>query len=484
MRDKIESLFRKHNIKGVSCDSRNIRPDDAFFAIRGETIDGNQFIDEALQIAKIVFTEDASRKEEEVFYIQNIRLALAIAAGIIYPNLSANLVAITGTNGKTSVVSYIYQILKLLGQEAATIGTLGVNSTIELEEQFLKELPHSLTTADPITFRKILNELAEKKISNVIFEASSHGITQRRLGDIKAKTAGFTSFSQDHLDYHKTMDNYLEAKLQLFRDNLEEKGEVVINTEILDSTYGDFVKNFFTKHGIQYFGVGKSGNIKVKNISSSITGNIVDFEYNKRNYAFTTNIIGSFQAVNLLMAAKMTANLGVDFDRIVEVLEKVTAVTGRLQRITALESEVQVFVDYAHTPDALEKSLLELRNIKAQQGGMLYVVFGCGGDRDPSKRGLMGQVACKLADYVVVTDDNPRTENPEKIRLDVLKGAAGAEEVPGRELAIKRTIGKLKKNDILLIAGKGHETYQIIGNRTLFFSDIETAQKMLLLRNK
>jgi UDP-N-acetylmuramoyl-L-alanyl-D-glutamate--2,6-diaminopimelate ligase len=184
------------------------------------------------------------------------------------------------------------------------------------------------------------------------------------------------------------------------------------------------------------------------------------------------------------MAAKMTANLGVDFDRIVEVLEKVTAVTGRLQRITALESEVQVFVDYAHTPDALEKSLLELRNIKAQQGGMLYVVFGCGGDRDPSKRELMGQVACKLADYVVVTDDNPRTENPEKIRLDVLKGAAGAEEVPGRELAIKRTIGKLKKNDILLIAGKGHETYQIIGNRTLFFSDIETAQKMLLLRNK
>ena len=180
----------------------------------------------------------------------------------------------------------------------------------------------------------------------------------------------------------------------------------------------------------------------------------------------------------------MTANLGFDFDHIVEVLEKVTAVTGRLQRIGSLESEFQVFVDYAHTPDALEKSLLELRNIKAQEVGKLYVVFGCGGDRDPSKRQLMGQVACKLADYVVVTDDNPRSENPEKIRLDILKGAVGAQEVEGREVAIKSTIAKLKKNDILLIAGKGHETYQIIGNRTLFFSDIEIARKMLLLKNK
>ena len=484
MKNEIENLFRKHNIKGISCDSRNIKPGDAFFAIKGEKIDGNQFINEALKTAEIVFTSDTSRKGKKVFYTRNMRLAVAIAAGIIYPNLSANLVAVTGTNGKTSVVSYIYQILKLLGQGAATIGTIGINSTIELEQEFLQELPQSLTTTDPITFRKILNELAEKRVNNVIFEASSHGIAQRRLGDIKAKTAGFTSFSQDHLDYHKTMENYLEAKLQLFRDNLEEKGEVVINSEILDSIYGDFVRNFFTKHRIRYFGIGKNGNIKVENINSSITGSIVDFEYNKKNYTFSTNIIGSFQAVNLLIAAKMTANLGFDFDHIVEVLEKVTAVTGRLQRIGSLESEFQVFVDYAHTPDALEKSLLELRNIKAQEVGKLYVVFGCGGDRDPSKRQLMGQVACKLADYVVVTDDNPRSENPEKIRLDILKGAVGAQEVEGREVAIKSTIAKLEKNDILLIAGKGHETYQIIGNRTLFFSDIEIARKMLLLKNK
>ncbi len=484
MKNEIENLFKKHNIKGISCDSRNIKPGDAFFAIKGEKIDGNHFINEALKTAEIVFTSDANRKEKKVFYTRNMRLAVAIAAGIIYPSLSANLVAVTGTNGKTSVVSYIYQILKLLGQEAATIGTIGINSTIKLEEKFLQELPQSLTTTDSITFRKILNELAEKRVNNVIFEASSHGIAQRRLGDIKAKTAGFTSFSQDHLDYHKTMENYLEAKLQLFRDNLEEKGEVVINSEILDSTYGDFVRNFFTKHRIRYFVIGKNGNIKIKNINSSITGNIVDFEYNKKNYTFTTNIIGSFQAVNLLIAAKMTANLGFNFDHTVEVLEKVTAVTGRLQRIGSLESEFQVFVDYAHTPDALEKSLLELRNIKAQEVGKLYVVFGCGGDRDASKRQLMGQVACKLADYVVVTDDNPRSENPEKIRLDILKGAIGAQEVEGREIAIKSTIAKLKKNDILLIAGKGHETYQIIGNRTLFFSDIEIARKMLLLKNK
>ena len=484
MKTKLSSLFKHYNIKGVSCDSRNIKPGDAFFAIKGEMFNGNLFIAEALEKGSIVFTDDPKKEAEKVFYIQDIRLALAIAAGIIYPKLPTNLIAVTGTNGKSSVVSYVYQILKLLGVDIATIGTIGLESTIKINDSFAKGLPQSLTTSDPITFRKILNELTEIGVDNLAFEASSHGIYQNRLGDIKVKTAGFTSFSQDHLDYHKTMDNYLKAKLQLFADNLEQSAEVVINSEILEfSPYSAIIKDFLREKGIRYFSVGRNGDIKINNIKTSLIGAEVYFEYGRKNYHFDTSIIGSFQAVNLLIAARMVANLGLDFDQIIEVLKQVTAVTGRLQRIGHIEDDFQVFVDYAHTPDALEKSLSELQKIKLKNG-KLYLVFGCGGDRDPSKRVLMGEVACKLADYVVVTDDNPRGEDPKKIRFDVLKGASGAEEIDGRELAIENTMAKLQKNDILLIAGKGHEEYQIIGNKTLFFSDIETARKLLILKRK
>lgn len=532
MKTKIISLFKQYNIKSISYDSRNAEIGNAFFAIKGEKFDGNLFISEALEKGAIVFTDCAEKETEKVFYVQDIRLALAIASGILYPKFPKNLIAVTGTNGKSSVVSYVYQILKLLGLDAATLGTLGLESTIDffpnstsggnlcvdqalqssstlkyatvlrsvspansssvtglerslikINEPFLKNLPSLLTTPDPITFRKILNELNEIGIDNLAFEASSHGISQKRLGDIKVKTAGFTSFSQDHLDYHKTMEDYLKTKLQLFADNLEDGGEVVINSEILDSNYAQMTKDFLRENGIRYFSVGKTGDIKIKDIKTSLMGSEVYFEYGGKNYHFDTNIIGSFQAVNLLVAAKMVANLGLGFDQIIEVLKQVAAVTGRLQRIGDIEDEFQVFVDYAHTPDALKKSLSELQKIKLENGN-LYVVFGCGGDRDPSKRGLMGEVACKLADYVVVTDDNPRSEDPKKIRFDVLKTASKAEEIDDRELAIENTMAKLQKNDILLIAGKGHEEYQIIGNKTLFFSDIEIAKNLLILKRK
>lgn len=476
-------LFKQHNIKGVSCDSRSIKLGDAFFAIKGKKFDGNEYIAEVLEKGAIVFTDDPSKEAEKIFYVQDIRLVLAIAAGIIYPKLSPNLIAVTGTNGKSSVVSYIYQILKLFEIEVAAIGTLGLESTLKMRESFLNNLPQSLTTSDPITFRKILNEFVEIGVSSVVFEASSHGIHQRRLGDIKAKTAGFTSFSHDHLDYHGTMENYLKAKLQLLVDNLEQGAEVVINSEILDSDYASLVKDFFQEYNIRCFLVGRNGDIKINDIKTSLIGSSVYFEYDGKNYHFNTSIIGSFQAVNLLIATKMVANIGLDFGQIIEVLEKVVAVTGRLQRIGNIDDTFQVFVDYAHTPDALERSLSELQKIK-DSDGKLYVLFGCGGDRDPSKRALMGKVACKLADYVVVTDDNPRSEDPKKIRLDVLKGAIGAEEIDGRELAIKNAIATLQKNDILLIAGKGHEEYQIIGNKTLIFSDIEISKKLLILKRK
>jgi UDP-N-acetylmuramoyl-L-alanyl-D-glutamate--2,6-diaminopimelate ligase len=261
---------------------------------------------------------------------------------------------------------------------------------------------------------------------------------------------------------------------------------VVINSEILASSYGDGVKNFFAKHRIRYFGIGRNGNIKVKNINSSLTGSKVVFEYNKKEYTFTTNIIGSFQAVNLLIAAKMTANLGVNFDHIVEVLEKVTAVTGRLQRIGFVESEVQVFVDYAHTPDALENVLSTIKKLRKGHEQVITVV-GCGGDRDKTKRPVMANIATNFSNKVILTSDNPRTENAEAILDDMEAGVEPQNykkmlRITDRKQAIKTAVSLAKTGDIILIAGKGHENYQIIGKEVFEFDDMEIV-KSFLIRN-
>lgn len=491
MKTKISSLFEQYKIKNISYDSRNIGQESAFFAIKGEKFDGNLFIDEALKKAAIVFTEDQRCCKDRVFYVENIRLAVSIAAGIIYPKLPQNLIAVTGTNGKSSVVSYIYQILSLLRASVATLGTLGIDSSIEIDKNFLEKLPSNLTTTDPINFRKILDMLASINVDNVAFEASSHGIHQHRLGEVQVKTAGFTSFSHDHIDYHKTMEDYLMAKLQLLVDNLQKGGELVINAEILNSPYGNIVKEFLEKEKISCCSVGDvnlknspitaSSFLQIKNTKCSLSGFNVEFDYKDKTYHFSSSVIGSFQAINMLIAAKIVANIGFDFDSIVDLLGKIKSAPGRLERATNPNDSFHIFVDYAHTLDALEKSMLELKKIKAQDG-KFYVVFGCGGDRDASKRSEMGQIATALADYVIVTDDNPRSEDPEKIRLDILKGAQGAENIGSRELAIEKAVEKLQKNDILLIAGKGHENYQIIGDKIFFFSDIEVAKKLADLK--
>lgn len=476
MKLKIEELFRKSNIMGISFDSRKIRPGDAFFAIKGDNFDGNEYIDDAFKNgAFLVFTDNPLQQGENIEYIADIRMGLSIAAGIIHNEIPENLVAVTGTNGKSSVVSYVHQILSKLNQTSACIGTLGVESTEKILDKSLNDKDLVLTTADPITFRKILNLLSSSCINNVAFEASSHGLFQRRLGDIKVKSAAFTSFSQDHLEYHKTMDAYLQAKLSLFTENLEEGGEAVVYSEIM---FFDFIKNFLLEKNIPFCTVGSNGDIKIRKNKQSLEGQHIVFEYKGKKYEFETNIIGSFQAVNLLIAAKLVNNLGLDLDQIVKKLPEIEAVAGRLQRVTDINCEYQVFVDYAHTPDALKKSLEELKKLK-QQSGNLYVVFGCGGDRDKLKRPIMGKIASEIADNVVITDDNPRTEDPRKIRREIAEAAIKAEEVEGRRRAIIDTIAKLKKDDILLIAGKGHEDYQIIGKERFQFSDIEIVKEAI-----
>jgi UDP-N-acetylmuramoyl-L-alanyl-D-glutamate--2,6-diaminopimelate ligase len=478
MKLKLQKLFVEKNIKAISFDSRNISPGDAFFAIRGENCDGNKFIEEALRKrASLVFTDEKSYAlhGDKVVYVQDTRISVAIAAGILYPKTPSNIIAVTGTNGKSSVVSYVHQILSLLGKTSACLGTLGLESNTKLIGDFNNIEKSSQTTSDPVSFRRILNILEESGVENIAFEASSHGIDQKRLGDIQVKSAAFTSFSQDHLEYHKTMENYLQAKLRLFSNNLVHGGEAVINSEIL---FFDSIKKFLEERSIQYFSVGRNGNINVMDCVGSVAGQEISFEFLQKKYSFSTSIIGSFQATNILIAAKLVCNLGIIFDDIIKVLPKLEAVRGRLQRITEPNSDFQVFVDYAHTPDALMQSLSELKKIKTDAGKLL-VVFGCGGDRDAIKRPIMGKIAADIADYVVITDDNPRSEDATKIRNEIALGAPNSIEIADRKEAITRTIENLERGDILLIAGKGHEDYQIIGHEVKEFSDIAIATKML-----
>lgn len=476
MRLKLQEFFLDSNIDGISFDSRRVKPGDAFFAIRGEDFDGNDYIDNVLERGvSVVFTDNPSKQRDRVIYIEDIRMGLALAAGMLYQKMPENIVAVTGTNGKSSVVSYVHQILTFLGKTSASMGTLGVESTQKFSREALPDRQPTLTTVDPISFRKILHTLAESGVQNVAFEASSHGLYQRRLGDIKVKTAAFTSFSQEHLEYHQTMESYLHAKLILSTENLLHDGEAVINSEIM---FFDFIKKFLIEKQIAYSSVGKNGDLLIKKCKQSIEGQEIACEFMNKKYEFNTDIIGSFQATNILIAAKLVCNLGVDFDTIINILPSLKAVRGRLQRITESDDEFQVFVDYAHTPDALKQSLLELQKIK-NKAGKLYVIFGCGGDRDTMKRPMMGKIASDIADYVIITDDNPRTEDPRKIRSEIAEGAIDVEEIEDRKSAIVNTIARLKRDDILLIAGKGHEDYQIIGHEITKFSDIEVVHKAL-----
>ncbi|WP_375359761.1 UDP-N-acetylmuramoyl-L-alanyl-D-glutamate--2,6-diaminopimelate ligase [Candidatus Tisiphia endosymbiont of Nemotelus uliginosus] len=472
-------IISQMNSRSLCFDSRLAKAGDIFFAIKGVDFDGNKFIDDAINKGvKFIITDDAKSlsnpsiiaNDIHVTLVSDARLALSQAADILYPLLPQYMVAATGTNGKTSVVSYCRQLYTLLGVPSCSIGTIGVECSGGLDltniQEILDKSP-ALTTLDPVTFRHILHKLAEINTRYVAFEASSHGLDQQRLCGIKVNAACFTSFSQDHLDYHQNMDNYLLAKLKLFTDNLSQTGVAVLNSEIEQL---DYIKSYLQERNIKFLTVGMNGDLKV--IDSTIC------TYNGQKYNFTTDIVGSFQATNLLIAVMMVHLTGFPLEQVILKLPQVKAVKGRLERV----GNSNIFIDYAHTPDALEKSLLELRKIKSDKG-LLKVVFGCGGNRDSSKRPLMGEIAAKIADEFIITDDNPRNEDPKSIRQHIIQAIIAITnsfiEIKNRKIAITKTINNLQKDDILLIAGKGHENYQIIGNAKLPFSDFDVASKAL-----
>ncbi len=480
MRYNLSKLFKEFGVTGVHFDSRQIKSGDAFIAIKGENVDGNLFIADAVKRgAKLIISEDKQAIEssnfgdkDKIFYVDNAAIILAAAAALFYPTVPETLIAVTGTNGKTSVVSYCQQLFGLFGMKSCSIGTLGVQG----EAPKGLSISDGLTTPDILSFRKILHFLALNKVSHVAFEASSHGIEQHRLHGIRTQLAAFTSFSHDHLDYHKTLDNYLHAKLKLFLDNLAPNGSAVVNSELLRQA---LVKQWADKSNQDLITVGETGKIRVNLISIVGASQLFSFSFNQQEYEVVTEIVGAFQVTNLLIAAALVHKSGVDFGEIVKKLPQVKAVRGRLERVTSPCHPFQVFIDYAHTPEALRSSLLALNKFKV--AGKLKVIFGCGGDRDTSKRALMGSIAAAIADEVIITDDNPRNEEAAKIRKEILQGAlmipdCNCSEIEDRQEAIAKIIKNMQPGDILLIAGKGHEEYQLINNKKIECSDIKIAK--------
>jgi len=452
-------------VLGLASDSRKVKPGDAFFALGGVKDDGLEHAAEAFaKGASVVVGERAPQGPGWPFVqVGDARAALALACGRFYAEQSACIVAVTGTSGKTSVAAFVRQIFAALGREAASLGTIGVVSRPI-------NVYGSLTTPDPIALHQMLQRLARAGVTHVALEASSHGLDQKRLDGVRLAAGAFTNLSRDHLDYHRDMQDYLRAKLRLVRELAPPGAPFVIDA---DSEVAAEVIEATRASGRVPFTVGVKGEtIELRESRRDGFATALALHHAGLDHRVTLPLPGDFQVSNALVAAGLAIACGEDSTRVFAALEGLQGAPGRLERIGEVRG-ASVIVDYAHKPDALEKALLALRPFVS---GKLIVVFGCGGDRDPGKRPIMGEIATRLADVAIVTDDNPRSENPAAIRSAILAAAPGAREIGDRAEAIGVGVGMLKTGDALVIAGKGHETGQIVGDRTLPFSDADCAR--------
>ena len=453
------------DIAGLSADSRKVKSGYLFVAIAGAKADGTHFAKQAAAAgaAAVVAEQRPEGLPSSVAYIQvdNARRALALAAAKFYPRQPQTIAAVTGTSGKTSVAAFTRQIWTTLGFQSASIGTVGVVSP--KGEQY-----GSLTTPDPVDLHRTLDRLAGEGVTHLALEASSHGLDQYRLDGVRIAAGGFTNLSRDHLDYHPTIEAYLAAKLRLFEDLIVAGGTAVVG---IDDCYAGQVVDAARKRRLKIMTVGEQGE-DIKLAGGSIDGfaQVIDVVHDGRRYKVKLPLVGAFQVQNAVLAAGLAIATGAEPARTFAALEHLTGAKGRLE-LVGNRNGAPIFIDYAHKPDALKKALASLRPYAK---GKLTVVFGAGGDRDSGKRPIMGRVATEGADLVIVTDDNPRSENPAAIRAAILADAPGAAEIGDRAEAICKAIADLKGGDVLLIAGKGHETGQIIGDRVLPFSDHDT----------
>jgi UDP-N-acetylmuramoyl-L-alanyl-D-glutamate--2,6-diaminopimelate ligase len=467
-------IFKLENNHRVSEDSRLIKPGDTFVAIKGHNSDGHDFIQDAVKNGATTIIVDQRHyksnadlpKEVNIVISQDSKRDLSDILKNIY-KIPENIIGITGTNGKTSTAYFYKQIIEISGGKSSSIGTLGVVSSENSD--FFSEM-ETLTTPGVSQLYSLLDDLKKCGVENVSIEVSSHGLDQDRVAGLTFNAAAFTSFSQDHLDYHGTIDKYFDAKIKLFSEYLLPQGVAVINS---DMDVADKTIHACKELRHKVFTYGKKGSF-IKIISSEFIGDKTKIEFilDGEKVSKYLSIIGDFQVENLLCALALAVCTGFDKGRCLASLEKVSSVPGRMQI-----AGKNVIVDYAHTDDALRKAMDSMKAIMKE--GRLIVVFGCGGDRDRAKRRLMGEVVQELSDIAIVTDDNPRTESPSSIRAEIMKYCKGAIEVDGRREAIKKAIEMKEKKDFVLIAGKGHENYQILGAEKVHFDDVETAREFL-----
>jgi UDP-N-acetylmuramoyl-L-alanyl-D-glutamate--2,6-diaminopimelate ligase len=448
-------------VRGITADSRTVQPGDVFVAIAGAKADGARFVAEAVAAGVVaVIAEQPLTAPVAVVPVANSRRTLACAAARLYPRQPPVIAAVTGTSGKTSVVAFTRQIWSALGHASASLGTVGIVSP-------KGERYGSLTTPDPVELHRSLQALADDGVTHLAMEASSHGLDQHRLDGVKVSAAGFTNLSRDHLDYHSTMEAYLAAKLRLFADLAAPGSGAVVN---VDDPQATTVVAAAERRGLRVLTVGRHGD-GIRLVGSAIDGfaQHLRLSYAGRMLSVRLPLAGAFQVENALVAAGLAIATGGKPDAVFSALERLEGAKGRLERVGE-RNGAPIIVDYAHKPDALAKALDALRPYVT---GRLVVVLGAGGDRDPGKRPMMGAIAAEKADRVIVTDDNPRSEDAAAIRAAILATATGAREIGDRGDAIGTAVRELRPGDVLLIAGKGHETGQIVGDRVLPFSDHE-----------
>lgn len=459
------------DVQGITADSRQVKPGFMFVALPGLQFNGADFIQDAINAGAVAIlcVPDAKTDDERVIWVTDPY------PGRVFPKFISrffrqqpkNIAAVTGTNGKTSIAFFTQQIWKHLGFKSASVGTLGIQA--DGYSQYT-----GLTTPDPVVIHKALSELCDMGVDHVVFEASSHGLDQRRLDGVNISTAAFTNLTHDHLDYHESVEEYFNAKKRLFTEVLKPSKTAVLN---IDCPMVRDVQKICEDRGHNIITVGQNdGDIRLLDQRTTSSGQEITVSYRSRIFDAALPLVGHFQATNALMAVGLVIGCGGDADQAFNALSYLRPVRGRMEQAGRHPSGARIYVDYAHTPDALETVLEALKpHVRAK----LSVVFGCGGDRDRTKRKIMGEIAERLADRIYVTDDNPRSENPVDIRTEILKGSPRGIDAGERARAIETAVSDLQQGDILLVAGKGHEQGQTIGSDVFDFDDVSVVRSAI-----
>ncbi|MCJ8309894.1 MAG: UDP-N-acetylmuramoyl-L-alanyl-D-glutamate--2,6-diaminopimelate ligase [Rhizobiaceae bacterium] len=469
--DPTDTASADVEISALTLDSRAVKPGHLFAAMPGSNVDGAKFVPAAIEAgaSAVLVADEADIGDVSVPVVRarDVRRSISLAAARFYGKQPATMAAVTGTAGKTSVASFLRQIWQQMDQRVAMIGTTGVFAPGRSDYG-------SLTTPDPVRLHELLAELATDNVTHCSMEASSHGLDQRRLDGVKLAAAGFTNLGRDHLDYHADLGEYLAAKMRLF-DTLMASGQPAV--VFSDDPYSDAVIAVCKERGLDLCTVGHKGSfLCLKRLEQHRYSQIGEIEHAGQIHRIELPLAGEFQMSNALVAAGLAITTGSDAASVLAALENIKGASGRLELIGQTADGAPAYVDYAHKPEALENVLEAL---KPYTTGRLIVVFGCGGDRDPGKRPIMGEIARRLADVVIVTDDNPRTENAADVRAQILAAVPEATEIGDRREAIEFAVSQMNAGDSLVVAGKGHEEGQIVGTQTLPFSDHQVVAQAL-----